>query len=115
MYIYYFLIQIDFCYQGTETVEALYLNMHLSNNSIENSDQIELKTEAFAGLRNLRLLHLNAVKIKGGFKDFPKRLTWLSWHRFSLKSIPSDFPMESLVALDLSHSKLEHVWKGTKV
>ncbi|GFY94658.1 hypothetical protein Acr_10g0000430 [Actinidia rufa] len=65
-------------------------------------------------MRNLRLLHLNAVKIKGGFKDFPKRLTWLSWHRFSLKSIPSDFPMESLVALDLSHSKLEHVWKGTK-
>ncbi|GFY94660.1 disease resistance protein [Actinidia rufa] len=53
--------------------------------------------------------------LDGCFKDFPKRLTWLSWHRFSLKSIPSDFPMESLVALDLSHSKLEHVWKGTKL
>ena len=115
MYIYYFLTQIDFYYQGTETVEALYLDMNLLNNSIGNSDQKELKTEAFARMRNLRLLHLNDVKIKGGFKDFPKRLTWLSWHRFPLKSIPSDFPMESLVALDLSHSKLEHVWKGTKV
>ncbi|PSS00317.1 TMV resistance protein like [Actinidia chinensis var. chinensis] len=100
---------------GTEIVEALYLDMHVLNNSAENSNQIELKTEAFARMRNLRLLQLNAVKIKGGFKDFPKRLTWLSWHRFSLKSMPSDFPMESLVALDLSHSKLEHVWKGTKV
>ncbi|PSS30011.1 TMV resistance protein like [Actinidia chinensis var. chinensis] len=93
---------------GTETVEALYLNMHLLNNSRE------LKTEAFERMRNLRLLQLNDVKIKGGFKDFPKRLAWLSWHRFPLKSIPSDFPMESLVALDLSHSKLENVWKRTK-
>ncbi|GFY94661.1 disease resistance protein (TIR-NBS-LRR class) family [Actinidia rufa] len=100
---------------GTERVEALYLDMHLLNNSIGKSDQIELKTEAFARMQNLRLLQLNAIKIKGGFKDFPKRLTLLSWHRFSLKSIPSDFLMESMVALDLSHSKLEHVWKGTKL
>ena len=115
MYIYYFLIQIDLCYQGTEIVEALHLDMHLLNKSRGISNQIKLKTEAFVRMQNLRLLHLNDVKIKGGFKDFPKRLAWLSWHRFSLKSIPSDFPMESLVALDLSHSKLEHVWKRTKV
>ncbi|XP_057502966.1 disease resistance protein RUN1-like isoform X2 [Actinidia eriantha] len=100
---------------GTETVEALCLKMHLLNNSIRNSIQIELKTEAFARMQNLRLLQLSDVKIKGGFKDFPKRLTWLSWHGFSLKSIPSDFPTENLVALDLSHSKLEHVWKETKL
>ncbi|XP_057498759.1 disease resistance protein RPV1-like isoform X2 [Actinidia eriantha] len=100
---------------GTETVEALYLDMHLLKNSRGNSNQIELNTESFARMKYLKLLHLNDVKINGGFNDFPKGLTWLSWHRFSLKSIPSDFPMESLIALDLSHSKLEHVWKGTKL
>ncbi|XP_057503011.1 LOW QUALITY PROTEIN: disease resistance protein RPV1-like [Actinidia eriantha] len=84
-------------------------------NAAINSNEVLLKTDAFFRMPELRLLKLNSVEMKGGFKEFPKELRWLSWHRFSLKSIPSDFPMESLVALDLSHSKLEHVWTGMKL
>ncbi|PSS19001.1 Disease resistance protein like [Actinidia chinensis var. chinensis] len=149
---------------GTKTIEGLYLDMHVLENSgwfnrtfgtrdtkqprfeehngvslladqsnslkrrclslirwfpIKNaaisSNQVPLKTDAFFRMPELRLLKLNLVEMKGGFKDFPKELRWLSWHQFPLNSIPIDFPLQSLVALDLSHSKLEHVWKGTKL
>ena len=158
------LIQNIFYCQGTKTIEGLYLDMHVLENSgwfnrtfgtcdtkrprfeehngvslladqgnslkrcclsfihwfpIKNaaisSNQVALKTDAFLRMPELRLLKLNLVEMKGGFKDFPKELRWLSWHQFPLNSIPSDFPLQSLVALDLSHSKLENVWKGDKV
>ena len=84
-------------------------------NAARSSNQMELKMDTFSGMPKLRLLKLNSVEIEGGFKDFPIELRWLSWHQFPLNSIPSDFPLQSLVALDLSHSKLEHVWKGAEV
>ena len=83
---------------------------------IKNSDsQVELKTEAFEKMHKLRLLLLNYVKIKGEFKDFPKKLCVLSWQGFPLKFIPSDLSLENLVALDLCNSKLERLWKENKV
>ncbi|CAL5340860.1 unnamed protein product [Camellia sinensis] len=85
------------------------------NIGVRNSNQVELETDAFARMHKLRLLQLNYVETMRGYKDFPKRLRWLCWHGFPLKSIPSDFSIESLIALDLRNSSLEQVWKGTKL
>ncbi|KAK2993666.1 hypothetical protein RJ640_009481 [Escallonia rubra] len=41
-------------------------------------------------------------------------LRWLCWHGFNFKSIPKELPLRNLVALDMSYSKLERVWEGTK-
>ncbi|KAI8556041.1 hypothetical protein RHMOL_Rhmol05G0222200 [Rhododendron molle] len=39
----------------------------------------------------------------------------MCWRGFPVKSIPGDFPLESLVALDMQYSRLKNVWEGTKV
>lgn len=42
-------------------------------------------------------------------------LKWLYWRGFSLSSIPPDFHLENLVALDMRYSSLELVWRGTMI
>ncbi|XP_058197268.1 disease resistance protein RUN1-like [Rhododendron vialii] len=50
-----------------------------------------------------------------GYEHISKRLLWLCWNGFPLKCVPSKLYMENLVTLDLSHSRLKQVWKGTKM
>lgn len=81
----------------------------------DNSNQVALEVDAFERMRKLKILHLNQVQVSGPSRNFPKGLRWLSWGRFPHQSIPPDFPLESLVALDMQYSRLKNVWKGTKV
>ncbi|KAM7518917.1 hypothetical protein LguiB_017879 [Lonicera macranthoides] len=83
--------------------------------SLRSPNKVELTTEGFARMDNLKFLHLNYVQLTGCYKNFPQSLRWLCWHGFPLKSLPMDFPMGNLVSLDLSYSKLKQVWEGTKV
>ncbi|XAR56225.1 hypothetical protein NMG60_11036612 [Bertholletia excelsa] len=76
--------------------------------------EANFETDAFALMRRLIILQLNHVKLSGSYKEFPKKLRWLSWHGFPLKSMPGNIPLGSLVALDLCNSSLEQVWSGTK-
>lgn len=80
-----------------------------------NSDEMVLETEAFARMHKLKLLHLSHVQLNGSYAEFPTELRWLCWHEFSLNSIPINFPLENLVVLEMHHSCLRRVWKGTKV
>ncbi|CAL5401804.1 unnamed protein product [Camellia sinensis] len=88
---------------------------HPINIGVRNSNLVELETDAFARMHKLRLLQLNYVQTMRGYNDFPKGLRWSCWHGFPLKSMPSDFSIESLIALDLRNSILDQVWKGTKL
>ncbi|XP_058191987.1 disease resistance protein RPV1-like [Rhododendron vialii] len=117
---------------GTYKIEGLILDMHkiessvdggksnkdgetLDKTSARNSNTSKLVViDAFSEMDNLKLLQLNYVQISGPFKKFPNKLRWLCWHGFPLKTIPSDFPMGSLVALDLQYSNFKRVWEGTK-
>lgn len=83
--------------------------------SSRHPNEADLNTDAFARMKKLKLLHLNYVKLTGGFVDFPRNLRWLSWHGFPLKSIPMELSLTKVVALDMSYSKLEQVWDGIKV
>lgn len=83
--------------------------------SRKSTDQLDLKTDAFARMQKLRLLQLNHVQLTGGYEEFPKQLKWLCWHGFSQSRIPYNFPLENVVAIDMRHSKLSHVWKRAKV
>ncbi|KAK2993880.1 hypothetical protein RJ640_003992, partial [Escallonia rubra] len=124
---------------GTENIEGLALDMRMLKedrtvfrvnsarpgrfgffswpvmNSANNSDEMDLKADAFSRMCRLRLLHINYVHLTGGFKGFPKNIKWLRWHGCPLESIPSDFPLQSLVAIDMSYSKLGPGWCGTKL
>lgn len=88
---------------------------HMAATDPENSNQVALDANAFARMRKLKLLQLNHVRISGPYGNLPRGLRWLYWRGFPLKSIPGDFPMEDLVALDMHYSNLKNVWDGTKV
>ncbi|KAK2993881.1 hypothetical protein RJ640_003993, partial [Escallonia rubra] len=84
-------------------------------NSASNSDEMDLKADAFSTMCRLRLLDINYLHLTGSFKGFPKKIKWLRWRGCPLESIPSDFPLQSLVAIDMSYSKLGPGWCGTKL
>ncbi|KAL7257912.1 hypothetical protein ACSBR1_004102 [Camellia fascicularis] len=76
-------------WKRNKKIEGLYLDMHvLEKESWFNKTFCDLEIDAFASIENLILLMLMlmlmlmliGVEIKGGYKEFPKRLRWLSWH-----------------------------------
>ncbi|XP_050126433.1 disease resistance protein RPV1-like isoform X4 [Malus sylvestris] len=97
---------------GTRTIKGLMLYFLPTDSSPVN--EVGFKTKAFTEMLNLELLLLDNVKLSGSYEDFPKKLIWLSWRGLSLKSIPANFCLENLVALDLRKSSLQRVWKGTR-
>nr|GEV84672.1 hypothetical protein [Tanacetum cinerariifolium] len=90
---------------GSANLLGLALDMKQEEDNLHES--VEIETDAFSKMENLMLLQLNYVKLTGSYKNFPEELRWLCMHGFPLQSIPSDLPMENLVALDLSYSKIE--------
>ncbi|XP_063942103.1 disease resistance protein RPV1-like isoform X3 [Daucus carota subsp. sativus] len=92
---------------GTRAIEGLALDMDMTN-----AYQTELSTKAFSMMHKLRLLKLNKVQLRGGYRDFPKKLKWLCWHGYTQRSLPDDFPLSSLVAIDMQNSKLQKLVQG---
>ncbi|KAK1381228.1 hypothetical protein POM88_027972 [Heracleum sosnowskyi] len=54
---------------GSVAIKGLALEMNTS------AYQAELRTKAFSMMHKLRLLKLNNVRLRGGYKDFPKNLS----------------------------------------
>jgi hypothetical protein len=100
-----------FLKQGTQKVKSLVLDQQLLN----TENEVHLEAEAFTKMRNLKLLHLNNVKLSGGYVNLPKSLVWLCWHGFSLNCLPNDLFLKDLVVLDLCNSSLKQVWNGIRV
>ncbi|BBG97304.1 hypothetical protein Prudu_006383 [Prunus dulcis] len=91
------LVTIDEFDKGTDSIEGLVPDMHMSpRNSNINSTGIVLETNAFARTHKLGLLHLSHMVV------------------FALDSIPTDFPLGSLIVLEMQYSGLRQVFKGTK-
>ncbi|XP_058196350.1 disease resistance protein RUN1-like isoform X2 [Rhododendron vialii] len=87
---------------------------HLEATGPETSNQVAFEADAFGRMHDLKFLQLYGVHISGPYKMLPKGLKWLSWHGFLLNSIPNDFPLENLIALDMCHTSLKNVWEGTR-
>ncbi|XVF41613.1 hypothetical protein PTKIN_Ptkin01aG0293500 [Pterospermum kingtungense] len=99
--------------KSSRTAASLHFAKY-SKNQIVMTNEVDIETEAFAKMHRLKLLQLDYVELKGDFKDFPKGLIWLRWHGFSLQTLPTDFDIKRLVALDMRYSSLKHVWKETE-
>lgn len=91
---------------------SIFSSHTMDNLGVPNED---LVTDAFIKMQKLKFLLLSNVQLCGCYKKFPKKLRWLSWHSLRLESLPSDMPLESLIALDLRYSSLKQLWKGPKV
>nr|XP_016497030.1 PREDICTED: TMV resistance protein N-like [Nicotiana tabacum] len=68
---------------------------------------VNLSTKAFKKMKNLRVLIMDELHISGDFELLSKVLRWLSWKKCPLKCIPSNFPAENLVALDMQESDIQ--------
>ncbi|KAL6316902.1 hypothetical protein AAG906_023557 [Vitis piasezkii] len=113
---------------GSEKIEGIFLDLsHLE-------DTLDFTTEAFARMKNLRLLKvyhsksisrdfgdtfnkkLNCrVRFAHEFKFCSNDLRYLYWHGYSLKSLPNDFSLKHLVELSMPYSHIKKLWKGIKV
>ncbi|XP_040368728.1 disease resistance protein RPV1-like isoform X2 [Rosa chinensis] len=70
--------------------------------------------EAFANLSQLRLLHIRNVDLPKGLTCLPNSLGLLEWTGCPLRSLPKKFKADELIELNLCHSNIEQLWKGTK-
>ncbi|KAG6681076.1 hypothetical protein I3842_13G074000 [Carya illinoinensis] len=96
-------------HMGSEVVEGLSLNL-----PIHDQDQvISLESEAFANMKNLRLLQIKGVKnlkLQGCIEHLSKELRWICWHSCPLRFLPPRLHLENLVVLDMQYSKIKQVW-----
>nr|XP_016508749.1 PREDICTED: disease resistance protein TAO1-like [Nicotiana tabacum] len=86
--------------KGSENVEVLKVDR-------ETLKGVHLSTKAFEQMKNLRVLITNELHISGDFGMLSKKLKWLSWRKCPLKCIPSNFPAENLVVLDMRKSDIQ--------
>ena len=70
---------------------------------------------AYTKMPNLKLLIIHGVQLLYGPKHLPNKLRLLDWSEYPSKSLPLDFQLDELAELHLLHSKIELLWKGTKV
>ncbi|XP_040371413.1 disease resistance protein RPV1 isoform X2 [Rosa chinensis] len=72
------------------------------------------KPEAFSNLSQLSLLHICNVDLPDGLTCLSNSLRLLEWTGYPLRSLPQNFEADELVELNLCHSNIEQLWKGTK-
>ncbi|XP_024197650.1 disease resistance protein RUN1-like [Rosa chinensis] len=70
--------------------------------------------EAFSNLSQLSLLHILNADLPKGLTCLSNSLRLLEWTGYPLRSLPQNFEADELVELNLCHSNIEQLWKGTK-
>uniref|UniRef100_A0A3Q7I9U8 TIR domain-containing protein n=1 Tax=Solanum lycopersicum TaxID=4081 RepID=A0A3Q7I9U8_SOLLC len=85
---------------GSENVEVLVVERRALKG-------VKLSIKAFQKMINLRVLKIDDLYISGDFELLSKELRWLSWKGCPLKYIPSNFPAEKLVVLNMEGSDVQ--------
>ncbi|KAD7477510.1 hypothetical protein E3N88_00646 [Mikania micrantha] len=80
-----------------------------------NQDQIKgFRSNVFKQMNNLRLLDVNDKFTADEPSFLPKNLRWITWNHYPFSSLP--IPHKSkLVGLEMEYTKVQHLWKGTKI
>ena len=94
-----------------EAIQGIVLEL----GELHKLDKAHWNLEAFSKMLNLKLLIIPNVQLLHGPKHLSNNLRFLDWSRYPSKYFPSDFQSNELVELHLLHSKIEQLWKGTKV
>ncbi|CAL8169774.1 unnamed protein product [Prunus armeniaca] len=90
--------------KGTDAVQGIFL-------SLPHPDKVHLKKDPFSNMDNLRLLKIYNVEFSGRLEYLSDELSFLEWHKYPLKSLPSNFQPDKLVELNLSESEIEQLWE----
>ncbi|GAY44839.1 hypothetical protein CUMW_084960 [Citrus unshiu] len=108
---------------GTDAIEGIFLDL-------SKIKDINLDPGAFTNMSNMRLLkfyvpeflHMSIeeqlsyskVQLPNGLDYLPKKLRYLHWDTYPLRTLPSNFKPKNLVELNLRFSKVEQLWEGKK-
>ncbi|KAM5551803.1 hypothetical protein ABKV19_026584 [Rosa sericea] len=93
--------------KGTDSIQGMV--MELTKLQVAH-----WKPEAFSNLSQLSLLHIRNVDLPDGLTCLSNSLRLLEWTGYPLRSLPQNFEADELIELNLCHSNIEQLWKGTK-
>ncbi|XVF04217.1 hypothetical protein REPUB_Repub05bG0063300 [Reevesia pubescens] len=93
---------------ATEAVEGMVIDYY----KWERNKAFTLSADAFLKMKELRLLKVLYLPNSHDLKYLSDELRLFEWHGYPLKSLPSSFPPDNLVALLLPCSSIEQLWKG---
>ncbi|KAK9016810.1 hypothetical protein V6N11_079303 [Hibiscus sabdariffa] len=85
---------------------------HLNNR--EPNKKLNLSVDAFSKMKKLRLLKVLCLSNCDGLKYLSNELRLLDWKGCPLRSLPSSFQPDNLVALLLQYSRIKQLWKGIR-
>jgi hypothetical protein len=111
---YYKNTNIEIYFQGSEKVEAIFLD------ATEYTHLI-LRPDAFEKMENLRLLAfqdrkgVKSISVPHRLGLLPENLRYILWDGYPLKTLPPTSCLEMLVELSLKQSHVEKLWNGVVV
>ncbi|KAG8479656.1 hypothetical protein CXB51_029400 [Gossypium anomalum] len=94
---------------GTEMIEGIIID-----NKRESSKMFNLSADAFSKMKKLRLLKVLCLSNCDYLKFLSNELRLLDWKGCPLRSLPSSFQPDNLVALLLPYSRIQQLWKGNR-
>ncbi|KAG8479617.1 hypothetical protein CXB51_029432 [Gossypium anomalum] len=93
----------------TEIIEGMIID-----NKRESNKMLNLSVDVFSKMKNLRLLRVLCLSNCDDLKYLSNELRLLDWTGYPLRSLPSNFQPDNLVALFLPYSCIEQLWKGNR-
>ena len=87
----------------------------VDDNSLENWVYFSGSAKAFSCMTNLRLLKISSLQLPEGLECLSNKLRLLDWHRYPLKSLPSNLQLGKIVEFKMCYSRIEELWNGIKV
>ncbi|TYG96451.1 hypothetical protein ES288_A11G351700v1 [Gossypium darwinii] len=94
---------------ATEVIEGVIIDIKRESNKMLN-----LSVDAFLKMKKLRLLKVLCLSNCYDLKYISNELRLLDWKEYPLRLLPSSFKPDNLVALILSYSCIEQLWKGNR-
>ncbi|KAK8501743.1 hypothetical protein V6N12_002479 [Hibiscus sabdariffa] len=94
---------------ASDVIEAMIID-----NKREPNKRLNLSVDAFSKMKKLRLLKVLCLSNCDGLTYLSNELRLLDWKGCPLRSLPSSFQPDNLVALLLQYSHIKQLWKGTR-
>ncbi|KAK8689274.1 hypothetical protein V6N13_087996 [Hibiscus sabdariffa] len=94
---------------ATEMIEGMIIE-----DNREPDRMLNLRADAFSKMKKLRLLKVLSLRNCDNLNYLSDELRLLDWQGYPLKSLPSCFQPDNLVALLLPYSRIEQLWKGRR-
>ncbi|KAL1146207.1 hypothetical protein V6Z11_A11G356500 [Gossypium hirsutum] len=95
---------------GKQMIEGMVINNKRESSKI----LLNLSIHAFSKMKKLRLLKVLCLLNCDDLKFLSNELRLLDWKGCPLRSLPSSFQLDNLVALLLPYSHIQQLWKGNR-